>query len=414
MSPSDRSDLGWQQIELKKAVEADLAADIEKQGAYVSPFVRRVKVEDGTRVRYEVAPGGDLADVKAKMDRYVDLMVTKFRKLPKKVLATRERKDKGELARGVYDELKRRSWVAELGRGQVALSGPALNVLRAVDQDACRVIGIEAFGAREATYPTLIPSKTLGRCGYFSSFPQSVSMVTHLVEDFDKIEEFRQANANTTDLIVPDFNSFTVPEACMSPAVCYHCYRSLEGKALNTTHVTTTVGKCFRYESTNITGLDRLWDFTMREVIFVGTEGEVTERRRKGIDRVMEQIDRFDLEAQIETANDPFFSAAYATKTYYQVRSDLKFELRLTVEPGGQSSVSQATPGGEPRTLACASFNLHENFFGKTFSITAADGEPAFTGCLAWGLERWVLACFTQHGFEPSRWPAEVRAKVWG
>ena len=44
----------------------------------------------------------------------------------------------------------------------------------------------------------------------------------------------------------------------------------------------------------------------------------------------------------------------------------------------------------------------------------ADNGEPAFTGCVAWGLERWVLACFTQHGFEPSRWPAEVRAKVFG
>jgi hypothetical protein len=143
----------------------------------------------------------------------------------------------------------------------------------------------------------------------------------------------------------------------------------------------------------------------MREVIFVGAEDEVTERRKKGIERVLEQIDRFDLEAQIETANDPFFSAAYATKTYYQVRSDLKFELRLAVEPGEK---------GEQRTLACGSFNLHENFFGKTFSITAANGEPAFTGCVAWGLERWVLACFTQHGFEPSRWPAGVRARVWG
>ena len=258
---------------------------------------------------------------------------------------------------------------------------------------------------QEEVYPTLIPAKTLGRCGYFSSFPQSVSMVTHLVEDYDRIEHFRQANANTTDLTVPDVTAFTTPEACLSPAVCYHCYRSLEGQTLkNDANVVTTVGKCFRYESTNITGLDRLWDFTMREVIFVGTEEQVSTRRQKGIDLVMEQLDRWDLECQVETANDPFFSAAYATKTYYQVRGDLKYELRLSVEPGA---------AGEARSLACGSFNLHENFFGKTMSITASDGQPAFTGCVAWGLERWVLACFTQHGFDPSRWPADVRARVF-
>jgi seryl-tRNA synthetase len=403
----------WEAIPLKKQVDADLAADIEKQGAYVSPGVLRVKIgEDGKSVGYQVADGADIGEIRPKMERYVDLMVTKFRPLPKKVLHTRTRKDAGPLATGVYDELKRRGWVVELGRGQVLLRGPALNVLRAVDVD-CTEIGMRDFGAHEEVYPTLIPSKTLARCGYFSSFPQSVSMVTHLVEDFDKIEEFRQANDGKQELTLPKSGkeSFTVPEACTSPAVCYHCYRSLENAKLESGgHTVTCVGKCFRYESTNITGLDRLWDFTMREVVFVGTESQVSERRKKGIERVLEQLERFDLEASIETANDPFFSAAYATKTYYQVRSDLKYELRLTVEPAPGAPAKN----GEVRTLACGSFNLHENFFGKTFAITAGDGEPAFTGCVAWGLERWVLACFTQHGFEPSRWPEAVRRRVFG
>ena len=394
----------WHSVDLKKQVDGDLAADIEKQGAYVSPEILKVKVEGG-KVRFEVKPGADVADTTAKVDRYVDLMVAKFRKIPRKVLHTRERKNKAPLRTGVYEELKKRGWVKELGRGQVALAGPALNVLRAVDAD-CREMGMSQFGAKEEIYPTLIPSKTLGRCGYFSSFPQTVSMVTHLVEDFDTIEHFRQANAETTDLIVPDPRAFATPEACLSPAVCYHCYRGLENTNLKGgPNVVTTVGKCFRYESTNITGLDRLWDFTMREIVLVGTEEEVSSRREKGIELVKAQIEKFDLQAEIESANDPFFSAAYATKTYAQLRGDLKFELRLTVEPG---------PGGEARSLACGSFNLHDNFFGRTFTINAQNGEPAFTGCIAWGLERWVLACFTQHGFEPSGWPEAIRASVWG
>jgi seryl-tRNA synthetase len=395
----------WESIELARHVEADLAADIEKNGAYVSPHIGKVRVRaDGRAVEFSVA-AGDVAEVRGKMSRFIDAMVSKFRKLPRKVLSTRSRTAPRALERGVYRELLKRGWVVELGRGQVALNGPALNTLRAVDRE-CTRMGIEQFGAREEVYPTLIPAKTLGRCGYFSSFPQSVSMVTHLSEDYDLIEEFRQANVETTDLTVPRKEAFSTPEACLSPAVCYHCYRSLEGQKLEGgPRVVTTCGKCFRYESTNITGLDRLWDFTMREVIFVGSESEVSSRRERGIEKVQAQLDRWDLEATIETANDPFFSAAYATKTYYQVRSDLKFECRLTIEPGAQ---------GEARTLACGSFNLHENFFGKTFSITASDGQPAFTGCVAWGLERWVLACFTQHGFEPSSWPEAVRAEVFG
>src|SRR5437868_6001995 len=124
----------WETIELGKAIESDLAADLEKQGAYVSPHVLRVRVRaDGRGVEYELADGADAADVRAKIERYSVAMVSKFRKLPRKVLHTTERRDKGPLYHGVYAELLRRGWVTELGRGQVALSGPALNIVRAVD-----------------------------------------------------------------------------------------------------------------------------------------------------------------------------------------------------------------------------------------------------------------------------------------
>ena len=143
----------------------------------------------------------------------------------------------------------------------------------------------------------------------------------------------------------------------------------------------------------------------MREVIFVGTETDVAARRQRAIEEVGALITEWDLDCVIESANDPFFAAMYASKTYWQTRGDLKFEMRLSVEPGSE---------GEARTIAAGSFNLHESFFGQTFSITAADGRPAFTGCVAWGIERWVLAGFTQHGFEPARWPASLRADVFG
>jgi seryl-tRNA synthetase len=264
----------------------------------------------------------------------------------------------------------------------------------------------QVFGAGEANYPSLIPSDILARCGYFASFPHSVSMVTHLVEDFDLIEEFRQANTQAPGLSVPRPEALQKPEACLTPAVCYHCYQSLEGQRLAHDHqVVTAVGRCYRYESKNITGLDRLWDFTMREIIFVGAEEWVSARRSQAIEAAAAQLQEWDLEATVETANDPFFSTLYASKTYWQTRSHLKFELRLGIEPG---------PAGEPRTIAAASFNLHEDFFGKTFSITTPDGKPVFTGCAAWGLERWILGAFAQHGFEPSRWPASVRSEIFG
>lgn len=391
-------------IQLPKAVDEDLAADLEKQSVYVSPSVRGMRV-NSTRDAVEVDVVDDKdPEAKAKVERYIDTMVSRFRKLPKKIFAENKRRDTGAYGHDVYGELKKRRWVLELGHGQVGLAGPALALMRSIDNQ-CRTLGIKSFGAVDENYPALMPSDVLAKCNYFKYFPHTVSMVVHLVEDYDKIDEFRRVNDHGTHLDVPDWSAFETPKVCLNPAVCYHCYQAMQGEKMTEAgRAVTAVGRCFRYESKNIVGLDRAWDFTMREIIFVGTESWVSEQRQKGMDAQLQQVKEWDLDCQFETANDPFFSAAYATKTYWQVRNDLKYEMRLNVEPG---------PDGAARTIACASANLHENFFGKTFDIGGNDGNPVFTGCAAWGLERLVLALFTQHGFDKSRWPESLRGDVW-
>ena len=68
---------------------------------------------------------------------------------------------------------------------------------------------------------------------------------------------------------------------------------------------------------------------------------------------------------------------------------------------------------GSERRLACGSVNLHGNFFGERFDITDGEGSAAFTACIGLGIERWVLAAFVQHGFDPERWPDQVRDLVF-
>jgi hypothetical protein len=58
------------------------------------------------------------------------------------------------------------------------------------------------------------------------------------------------------------------------------------------------------------------------------------------------------------------------------------------------------------RSLAIASFNDHQRFFGEAFDIRLASGEHAASGCVAFGIERWLLAILATHGTSPSDWPA--------
>lgn len=391
-------------LDFSRPFSPNLAEEIEKQAAYVSKHLLSLKVgtkRDQISLTYDSAGKEDEQILRGKVERFVNAMVTGYRELDTKVVLRNERRDTGPLEGQVYEKLLARGWVVELGHGQVALSGPALALATAVEQH-CSNLGRESFGAQKRSYPTLIPTEALARCGYTSSFPQHLSMVTHLREDFDAIERFRKANVDRGLIQIPDPDAVGEPDACLCPALCYHAYPTLEGQKLDTEgHVETSIGRICRYESSNITGLDRLWEFTQRSIIWLGGSSFCETLRDRSIAAVGQQVAEWDIECTIETANDPFFAAISTAKSFWQRAQDLKLELRATIEPGKND---------EKRTIAACSFNLHGVFFGNAFDIKAADGSQAFSGCASWGLERWVLVMFTQHGFDKGRWPQSLRS----
>ena len=86
-------------IQLPKAVDEDLAADLEKQSVYVSPSVRGLRV-NAARDAVEVDFSDDKdPDAKAKVERYIETMVSRFRKLPKKIFAENKRRDSAPYGR---------------------------------------------------------------------------------------------------------------------------------------------------------------------------------------------------------------------------------------------------------------------------------------------------------------------------
>lgn len=394
-------------IRLARPINSDeLANAVEDQGPYAAPAVERVRVSaDRTTVTVECEAGAVEAEIRPVVERYLTEFVTRFRAVAGKVYRRLARvADDEPMATGVFDELIARGWAFQLGDGQVGLAGPAMRLVEALDARFLRM-ATEEFGATEHRYPTFIPTDVLRRCGYFGAFPHLVTSVAHFVEDYEQLKRIRDANADSDRVVIPDPGALVHAAACVTPATCYHAYQANEDRVLAAPGVAITAsGRCARYESTNMIGLDRLWEFTMRELVLIGAEGWVAEQRQRGLDAFIRLVEEWDLDCQVETANDPFFGPVYATKAFWQSQSNLKYELRFAVEP----------KDGKPRTISCGSANLHEGFFGKTFRIALDDGAPVFTGCVALGVERLALACFTQHGFEPRRWPVGLREAVFG
>lgn len=392
-------------IELPASIPEDLAIDVARQAVHAARGVRSLRWDTERRIaRVETDPGTSADDVLDKVRRLVTGMASRYRPLPKKVLCTNARRDRGPLVADVERRLSARGFVRELGPGQVALSGPALAFAAALDARLA-AIAKGRFGAREEAYPSLIPAEVLRRCGYLASFPHTATMVTHLAEDIDAIERFRKANRDASALVVPEPEALAPPRAFLSPAVCYHFYPSIEGSRLAAPlEVVTASGRCFRYESRNMRGLERLWDFAMREVVFCGGDAPVASMRERLMEVGLGLACDLDLDLRIESARDPFSSADPTQRPRWQARGDLKFEVLVAIPPAED---------GRPRATAAASFNLHEDFFGRAFRFEAEGGSPGFTGCAAWGLSRWVLAAFAQHGLEPARWPEAWRQDVF-
>lgn len=255
----------------------------------------------------------------------------------------------------------------------------------------------DSFQAAPYRFPTLIPARYLERVNYFRSFPHSLTFATHLRSDLDVIDRFSQEAACDGGELVASPDSFAAVQNLLSPAVCYHLYFALADKPLPQGQViATAVGHCFRYEAINLTSLERLWDFTMREVIFVGPKDFVLENRETARQRMREAFERIGLAYRVENANDPFFIGEFRKQAAFQSAFQLKFEIRASL-PFSQS------------TLAVGSYNYHQDFFGRSLNITLPDGSPAHTGCVAFGLERIAFAFLAQFGLDPSGWPEEVR-----
>ena len=91
-------------------------------------------------------------------------------------------------------------------------------------------------------------------------------------------------------------------------------------------------------------------------------------------------------EGRIQEASDNFYpSRENEVKKRLQQANGLKQELLLTLEG---------------KEIAVASFNFHDHHFSNPFHF--ANGGKIVTGCVGFGLERWVLCAFEKSISESS------------
>jgi seryl-tRNA synthetase len=250
-------------------------------------------------------------------------------------------------------------------------------------------------GAEVFRFPPVVSRALIEKSGYLKSFPHLLGCVCALGGDDERIEaavDRFAAGGTWTDSVEPS-------ELVLAPAACYPIYPIAAARGPTPAQGLTfdVAGDCFRREPSR--DIDRLQSFRMREFVAIGAPDHIMNFREHWIARAPEIAGALGLSHRIEAASDPFFGRAGAMVGRFQVAQALKFEMLIPVR-----SVESPT--------ACMSFNYHRDHFGLTWDLKGADGEPAHTACVAFGIDRLAIALFATHGLEAGKWPPEVRANL--
>jgi hypothetical protein len=294
--------------------------------------------------------------------------------------------------------LEKRGELFEYGPGRFGLGPLLVSLLEFFDRELLCLA--DGFSAERRQFPALIGADVLDRCRYIRSFPHALTLTSHLREDLEAIQSFARSARIEDGRLTCAPEQLDGVKCVLSPTICFHYYAWLADKHLAGPQTVTATGRCFRYESGGLSSLERLWDFTMREIVFVGSQSQVLEQRGRCIEAAAELLDGWGLSYEIRSATDPFFVDGYSTQVAFQAAFELKFEVRADL------------PYAPGKTLAVGSFNYHQDFFGRSLHIQQESTESAFTACVGFGMERLVWVFLAQYGLDPGDWPRKVREGV--
>lgn len=377
-------------VPITPAINSKFINDIEKKIFYLSDLIINYKInsEDGYICELELelddVPDDNLAK---KINLYIQNQFAKKREMP--VERVWERHKNTDLVKDVFDNLNEKELAIDMGIGLIGLEESFTDVMWYID-DFVKNIGKKKFNAVEYTYPTLIEYNVIKKSGYQKMFPHLLIYLSKLhndVEYFNKIVD--ENNLFTNDLEKDNLCH------CLPPAVCYHVYSHMSKKEREYPQAITTVGKAFRHESKYAKRLERLWDFTQREIVFLGSSEYVNESRKHAMNEVFYWLEKMGIDGYCETASDPFFIEASATGSdFVQKLMKMKYELCL--------------PIGNGKYLPVASFNIHNQYIGNAFDLKDKNDNVVYTGCVSFGLERIAYALLCQLGLDKEKWPFNV------
>ncbi|MFI0982575.1 hypothetical protein ACH4SP_36900 [Streptomyces sp. NPDC021093] len=244
----------------------------------------------------------------------------------------------------------------------------------------------------ELHFPPILPRAVFEKSEYVTSFPQLFGAIHAFRGDECAHEGLERAVTKGED-----WSGHTrLTDFVLAPAVCYSVYPLFGGTVLDGGRTVDASGFCFRHEPSTEPG--RLVSFRLREFVRIGTSAEASGWFDEWHERASAFVRRLGLKVAVEAASDPFFGTTGQVIAENQREEGMKAEVVVPI-------------GDHP--VAVASINYHRDHFGRIFDIRSAEGEPAHSACVGFGLERLAFALVDAHGPRLGEWPDDVRELLW-
>ncbi|WEG19160.1 hypothetical protein PQ478_21635 (plasmid) [Alkalihalophilus pseudofirmus] len=258
-----------------------------------------------------------------------------------------------------------------------------LNLLGKIDNELLKIA--RKYEAQIREYPIFLNADNMDINQYHLNFPQNVFGVGSVAHNHETIIQYKQ------DAAIGDHSSLMFNGQFLRPCLCYHSYEELQGDRITSPKIFTSQGQCFRHEVDWKKDNFRKSEFSMREIVFIGEEDWVCQTRDLIMKDVWSLFDSIGLIGKIVTATDPFFfSDDLKTKAAYQLMSKAKYELVVVTTEGKESSI--------------ASFNYCEDVLCDKYEIKDMNQKPLYSGCIAFGLDRWKEAITDKYGYSDEPW----------
>lgn len=229
----------------------------------------------------------------------------------------------------------------------ICFIGDSAKAIKQIDNDIYKLI--EKMNPTDIHIPAIINKNVLEKIGYFDSFPHQIIGIKPLTEQ------------NKYDNML------------LTPSACLHFYPMFGEKQIDN-GIFTTRARVYRNENKETDGQTRLIDFTVREIVVVGTIDDVMSKLNNIGNLIVEYGNSIGLNIKLEAASDPFYPSRENTiKKKLQLVNKQKMEMIINLN-------------GEK--LSIGSINYHGFHFSKAFQFDR--NNTIVTGCIGVGLERWI------------------------